>query len=199
MLHTHFYFFHWCDYQSLITESYNQCHMHLLIDALMLTNWCIVALMLKNYYSCCIVALVLQNYYSLCKMNAWYREQMEQHFFTKIPRENQTTIWIFYFFIQNQQCLIICTRLKRCVSYVRLSFIQSVHRNHPVRIPLVFKVQYFKCSFADIKLGLCQTSSGCCLHPQWHHMHLRIGPGQSIGYRDVCFHRPSGASVFHRH
>ena len=30
-------------------------------------------------------------------------------------------------------------------------------------------------------------------------MHLRIGPGQSIGYRDVCFHRPSGPSVFHRH
>ena len=88
---------------------------------------------------------------------------------------------------------------KTYVSYVRLSFIQSVQRNHPVRIPLVFKVQYFKCSFADIKLGLCQTSSGCCLHPQWHHMHLRIGPGQSIGYRDICFHRPSWASVFHRH
>ena len=41
----------------------NQCHMHLLIDALMLKNWCIVALMLKKYYSCCIVALMLQNYY----------------------------------------------------------------------------------------------------------------------------------------
>ena len=104
-------------------------------------------------------------------MNAWWREQLEQHFFrTRLKQwfyQNSSGesnyIWIFYFFIQNQQCLIICTRLKRYVSYVRLSFIQSVHRYHPVRIPLVFKVQYFKCSF------------------------------------DVCFHRASGASDFHRH
>ena len=75
-------------------------------------------------------------------------------------------------------------------------------RNHLVCIPLVFKVQYFKFSFADsivIKLGLYQTSSDCCWHPRWHHMHLRVGPGQSIEHICVCFHRPSGTSVFHRH
>ena len=61
-----------------IVQSMSHAFIDWCIDA---KNWCIVALILKNYYSCCIVALMLQNYNSLCKMNAWWREQMEQHFF----------------------------------------------------------------------------------------------------------------------
>ena len=42
-----------------LPKSYNQCHMHLLIDALMLKNWCIDAKKLLFLLHCCIDATKL--------------------------------------------------------------------------------------------------------------------------------------------